>query len=241
MQRVSFRSYVITVMGKEWPSYLPQAVVEAGAVAVKQYAWYHALTRAHRSARGQCFDVSDGVFDQLYKPGRARVTDDHRAAVSRTWNVRLLKYGRLFMTGYRRGFDVRCGRDHTGYKLFALSASNCARRGHSYLQILRRYYGPGLEVKNGGGTFSGQLAARGDVRRSRSDARRDVRDRPSRKPTVVPAVSTASFEMGTALLAQYASASVPLELIARRGPRPGTIDVHVLGVLVARLELAARA
>ena len=42
---VPFRKYVVTVMGKEWPSYLPQAVVEAGAVAVKQYAWYHMIER----------------------------------------------------------------------------------------------------------------------------------------------------------------------------------------------------
>ena len=43
IESVEFRKYVVTVMGKEWPSYLPQAVVEAGAVAVKQYAWFHAM------------------------------------------------------------------------------------------------------------------------------------------------------------------------------------------------------
>ncbi len=150
VSRVPFRHYVVTVLGKEWPSYLPQPTVEAGAVAVKQYGWFHALGRAHRSRRGQCFDVTDGTSDQLYKPGRARVRRDHHAAVSKTWNVRLLKNGRLFMTGYRRGAGVRCGRDHTGYKLYARSASNCARRGLSYVQILRRYYGPNLQVVNGG-------------------------------------------------------------------------------------------
>ena len=63
-------------MGKEWPSYLPQSLVEAGAVAVKQYAWYHAVYSS-RAADGRCYDVRDGITDQLYKPGRARISSDH--------------------------------------------------------------------------------------------------------------------------------------------------------------------
>lgn len=141
---VSFRKYVVTVMGKEWPSYLPQAVVEAGAVAVKQYAWYHAVYSS-RSADGRCFDVKDGTGDQLYKPNRARIRPDHYRALDATWNVSLRRDGRFFMTGYRRGDKVRCGRDATGYKLFALSATQCAYKGDGWQQILRTYYGPGLE------------------------------------------------------------------------------------------------
>ena len=148
--RVPFKKYVVTVMGKEWPSYLPQQVVEAGAVAVKQYAWYHALGRGRVSRHGQCFDVTDGVGDQLYKPGRARVRPDHYAAIAATWNVRLVKNGALFMTGYRTGNKGRCGHDRTGWKLYARSAVRCARqRGMNYLQILRMYYSP-VAVVNGG-------------------------------------------------------------------------------------------
>src|SRR6476469_1909214 len=61
VDRVPFKKYVLTVLGKEWPGYLPQQVINAGAVAVKQYAWYHALGNGRVSARGQCFDVTDGV------------------------------------------------------------------------------------------------------------------------------------------------------------------------------------
>ena len=151
---VSFRKYVVTVMGKEWPSYLPQAVVEAGAVAVKQYAWYHAVYSS-RSSGGRCFDVRDSTGDQLYKPNRSRIRPDHYAALDATWNVSLRKDGRFFMTGYRRGFKVRCGRDATGYKLFARSATQCARKGDGWQQILRTYYGPGLEfVASRGGSES---------------------------------------------------------------------------------------
>lgn len=146
IQNVPFRRYVVTVMGKEWPSYLPQAVVEAGAVAVKQYAWYHVLRGPRHTRNGRCFDVRDGTSDQLYKPQRARVRADHHAAVEKTWNITLLKGGRMFMTGYRRGERRRCGRDRTGWKLFARSATRCANSGKGYLKILRIYYGPDLEI-----------------------------------------------------------------------------------------------
>lgn len=148
IDRVPFRRYVVTVLGKEWPSYLPQAVVEAGAVAVKQYAWFHALRGPRHTADGRCFDVRDGTGDQLYKPHRSRVREDHYRAVEVTWGVALYKDGKLFMTGYRRGNKHRCGRDATGWKLYARSASRCAYGGKSYLQILRIYYGPNLDIES---------------------------------------------------------------------------------------------
>ena len=151
--RVPFRKYVVTVMGKEWPSYLPQPVIEAGAVAVKQYGWYHAVFSS-RSAGGRCFDVKDSTGDQLYKPDRSRVRADHHRALDKTWNTTLRKDGRFFMTGYRRGEKVRCGKDHTGYKLYARSAIQCARNGYGWQQILRRYYGPNLELVGGGASSS---------------------------------------------------------------------------------------
>jgi hypothetical protein len=147
---VPFRKYVVTVMGKEWPSYLPQPVIEAGAVAVKQYAWYHAIF-SRRASRAGCYDVKDSTSDQLYKPGRSRVRADHYAAMNKTWNVSLRKDGRFFMTGYRSGAKVRCGKDRTGYKLYAKSAIQCARKGYGYQQILRTYYGPSLDMVGAGG------------------------------------------------------------------------------------------
>ena len=150
VDRVPFKKYVITVMGKEWPGYLPHAVIEAGAVAVKQFAWYHALGKGRISKRGQCFDVTDGVGDQLYKPNRARVRQDHYRAVEQTWGIRLLKHGSLFMTGYRTGNKGNCGHDKTGWKLYARSAIRCAARGMGYLDILRIYSGP-VAVVGGSG------------------------------------------------------------------------------------------
>jgi len=157
IETVQFRKYVVTVMGKEWPSYLPQSLVEAGAVAVKQYAWYHAVYSS-RASDGRCYDVRDGTSDQLYKPGRARISSDHYHAVDATWNVTIRKDGRFMMTGYRRGEKVRCGRDATGYKLFAMSGIDCARKGLGWRQILRTYYGPGMSLV-GDGVASSQTDA----------------------------------------------------------------------------------
>jgi hypothetical protein len=96
---------------------------------------------------GRCFDVRDGIQDQLYRPGRARVRRDHYAAVDATWSVSLTKNSRLFMTGYRRGYKHRCGRDANGWKLFARSATRCAFSGKDYLEILRIYYGPNVTIR----------------------------------------------------------------------------------------------
>lgn len=151
---VPFRKYVVTVLGKEWPGYLPQAVVEAGAVAVKQYGWFHAMAggRQRVTRDGRCYDVMDGTGDQLYKPNKARIRTDHYRAVDLTWNVSLRKGGNFFMTGYRRGNKHNCGTDATGWKLFARSATRCAeQRGYGWRQILREYYGPGLSFSGDGG------------------------------------------------------------------------------------------
>lgn len=146
IDRVPFKHYVAVVMGKEWPSYLPQQVIEAGAVAVKQYAWYHSLQGPRHTRDGRCFTVRDGTNDQLYKPGHSRVRNDHYDAIDATWGLTLRKNDRFFMTGYRRGHNGRCGHDATGWKLFARTAARCAKNGKTYLQILKIYYGPNLII-----------------------------------------------------------------------------------------------
>jgi hypothetical protein len=177
---VNFRKYVVTVMGKEWPSYLPQAVVEAGAVAVKQYAWYHTVYSS-RSANGRCYDVKDGTGDQLYKPSRARIRPDHYRALEATWGVSLRKNGQFFMTGYRRGDKVRCGRDATGWKLYARSATQCARRGAGWREILRTYYGPALSFV---GASSSRASSQVSSQPSSDQAAQPTRDQAAQTSAV---------------------------------------------------------
>jgi len=145
IDRVPFRKYVVTVLGHEWPGYLPFPVIEAGAVASKQYGWYHAMAPRHLRD-GRCFDVRDGIQDQLYRPATARIRQDHYDAVAATWSITLTKSAKFFMTGYRSGHKGRCGSDATGWKLFARTAVRCADSGKDYLQILKIYYGPDLTI-----------------------------------------------------------------------------------------------
>jgi hypothetical protein len=155
IDRVPFKRYVLVVLGREWPGYLPQQAINAGAVAVKQYAWYHAVLGGRATRSGQCFDVTDGTGDQLYTPNRTRIRQDHYTALAATWGTRLDKSGSLFMTGYRTGVPGACGSDATGWKLYARSATRCAYRGDGFAQILQIYYGPVAVVNgvsSGGGT-----------------------------------------------------------------------------------------
>ena len=148
VDEVPFRRYVGKVMGLEWPSWLPRVALQVGAVAVKQYAWYHAMEGNHRygfvNSRGRCYDVVDSTRDQLYKPEKVRVGAKIWAAVDRTWGLTLRKNGKFFMTGYRYGADVRCGRDADGWHLYERSVVDCAKRGRTMREIQGRYLNPGL-------------------------------------------------------------------------------------------------
>ena len=145
---VDFKRYVAVVMAKEWPSYLPRAAREAGATAVKQYAWYYALEGNHRSgyvtSDGDCYDVKNTTVDQLYMPTRSQVDDRIREAVNATWGLSLRKNGQFFLTGYRTGDNVNCGRDADGWRLYAKSVIDCARKDMARRDIQEVYYAPNI-------------------------------------------------------------------------------------------------
>jgi hypothetical protein len=148
VQTVDFRRYVAKVMASgEWPSRLKMATLEAGALATKQYAWYHALKGNHRShyvRGGTCYDVRDDTADQLYKH-YASPTERQWTAMDKTWGLSLRKKGRFFLTGYRAGSSATCGADANGWKLYARSVQACATAGWSYDRILRKYFSPNLD------------------------------------------------------------------------------------------------
>lgn len=146
VRTVPFRTYVARVMASgEWPSRMPYQTLVAGALATKQYAWYHALRGHHRTTyrtrSGQCYDVRNDTMDQLYSQG-ARPTAKQLRAVDALWKVTLRRNGRFILTGYRAAnHSGRCGADSDGWHLFARSATHCGRLDLSAKQILRRYYG----------------------------------------------------------------------------------------------------
>ena len=143
VEKVDFRRYVAKVMASgEWPSRLKMATLETGALATKQYAWYYAMKGNHRSSyvrNGKCYDVRDDVRDQLYKH-YAKPTSRQHKAIDKTWGLSLRKKGRFFLTGYRAGSVSTCGADAHGWKLYAKSVEDCAKKGWSYDRILRKYF-----------------------------------------------------------------------------------------------------
>lgn len=148
VEKVDFRRYVAEVMASgEWPGRLHRATLEAGAVAVKQYAWYYALRGHHRagySSSGHCYDVRDDTSDQLYRPDSANPNIHQQRAIDATWPLTLRKFGRFFLTGYRAGTTSRCAADANGWKLYTRSVEACARLGWSRQRVLNAYLGPNL-------------------------------------------------------------------------------------------------
>lgn len=150
VEEVGFKRYVAVVMASgEWPSSLPVALLEAGALATKQYGWYYALEGNHRdgyqNAAGKCYDVRDDSKDQVYRPETAEPTEKQKAARDELWGLSLRKNGKFFLTGYRQGSATKCADDHDEWKLYATSATDCAKRlDYDSIEILHAYYSPKL-------------------------------------------------------------------------------------------------
>jgi peptidoglycan hydrolase-like amidase len=133
---VPFKKYVKQVMVREWPAHMKMAALKAGAVAVKQYAWYYVAHPRFGTGSG-CYHVVATTADQLWAPYDI-VHPRHRVAVNKTWGLRLTKtrkgLDKFFATGYRRDYP------RTGWHLSARRAAQMARQGKHYKHILRYHY-----------------------------------------------------------------------------------------------------
>jgi hypothetical protein len=147
VQAVGFETYVKVVMPAEWPSTWPMESLRAGAVAVKQYAWYYAIHYRGGTGTGGCYDVVDNTNDQVYSPETRTPAASHVQAVESTWPESITKNGSFILTGYRSGSDVACGTDADGSHLYQHSARNCALAGKTGEEILHVYFDPGLVIR----------------------------------------------------------------------------------------------
>ena len=156
VQVVPFRAYVENVMAWEWPETYPTQALRAGAVAVKQYAWYYArVWRGGKVASGACYDVKDTSADQIYRPETRSAGPRQAAAVAATWNLSIRrlrngKPGRFILTGYVPGSIKACGAEKNGFRLYQKGAKACAKDGKTFEQIARVYYGSTLELTDPG-------------------------------------------------------------------------------------------
>ncbi len=145
-QRVLFVDYLRNVLANEWVAAWPSAALDAGAIAVKQYAWYTVVVERKWRDRGYPFDLIDNTCDQYYRDASADPRTD--AAIQRTWTTVVTRDSRLLRMFYR-DTDATCAgrRDCMGQVETAVLAG----AGHSHLEILGRYFGtPGTVVSTTG-------------------------------------------------------------------------------------------
>ena len=148
---VQFRTYVENVLSWEWPSTYPAAALQAGAIAVKQYGWYHAIVNrsTYVTAAGECYDVRDDTDDQLYDPARVPAAN-HLAAVEATWPITMRKNGLMFLSGYGPGVSSVCGADATAgrTRLAQKGVRQCAIEHETLSQPPQRCHDIGISLRN---------------------------------------------------------------------------------------------
>ncbi len=139
VQRMRFVDYLRNVLPSEWIASWPDAALDAGAIAVKQYAWYNAFVQPKWRNRGYSFDLLNTTCDQVYKPDSAHPRTD--AAIRRTWSTVLTREGRMFPT-YYRSTDAYCGAlpDCMGQ----WGSHDRAMQGMNGVDILLLYYAPAV-------------------------------------------------------------------------------------------------
>lgn len=144
---VDFRTYAKNVLSREWIGSWTSESLRSGAIAVKNYAWYQVLHwRGFVSGGGQCFDVRDDAYDQVYDPSQP-TWSTAAAAVDATWSTLALQNGRIFPTYYNAGSPGEpCGANANGWKLFQWGTQACGLIGWTAAQILQTYYFPGVTV-----------------------------------------------------------------------------------------------
>ncbi|MGW4500354.1 SpoIID/LytB domain-containing protein [Micromonospora sp. NPDC004336] len=137
VDRVDFKTYVKNVLPNEWITSWPKASLEAGAVAVKSYAWYWALHSTRKTPGGQCYDVRDDTGDQVYKPSTAVASTS--AAVDSTWSIKMTRSGYILRAHYC-ATTTACGGWVTGDWMSQYGSRDLANAGRNYQEILRYYY-----------------------------------------------------------------------------------------------------
>jgi peptidoglycan hydrolase-like amidase len=148
VETVDFKTYVKVVMPAEWTAWWPYETQRAGAITIKQYAWYRAMHWRGGSKDGNCYDVVDNTNDQIYSPETRSPSAGQIAAVEGTWPLSITKSGSLFLTSYRSGSSSvkTCGADATGGILYQYSSFYCATGGKTAEQILLTYYYPATAI-----------------------------------------------------------------------------------------------
>jgi len=135
---VNFDEYCRCVLPNEWFPSWPLASLEAGAIAVKMFAWYHQLHPV--TLDGFTFDVDNTVNFQTY-----RAESEQDQTDSAYYNTRNLAYVKpdkeIFELNYRAGYqDSPNWQYRNAQKMAQWGTQYLATQGMTPLQILEFYY-----------------------------------------------------------------------------------------------------
>ena len=147
VETVDFRAYSKNVLSREWIGSWTTESLRSGALAVKHYAWYQVLHwRGGVNSAGECFDLRDDTYDQVYDPSRP-TWSSAAAAVDATWATRVLKNGAVFPTYYNAGaVNEGCGANANGWRMYQWGTQGCGLAGRTAAEIVLIYYYPGVTV-----------------------------------------------------------------------------------------------
>lgn len=147
VETVDFPAYARNVLSREWIGSWTTESLRSGALAVKHYAWYQVLHwRGGVNGAGECFDLRDDTYDQVYDPSQP-TWSTAAAAVDATWGTRVLKNGAIFPTYYNAGaVNEACGANADGWRMFQWGTQGCGLAGRTAAEIVFTYYYPGVTV-----------------------------------------------------------------------------------------------
>ncbi|HEX2620587.1 MAG TPA: SpoIID/LytB domain-containing protein, partial [Phototrophicaceae bacterium] len=133
---LDFKDYAGNVLPNEWVSDWLPASLQAGAMAVKSYAWYRInLT----DPRPEGADVVDNTCDQYFVLNSHRDTTD--AAIDATWHYRMSRENQIIDIHYL-AYDYQC--EDLGWDMCMgqHESEDKAEAGWTWQEILHFYYDP---------------------------------------------------------------------------------------------------
>jgi len=138
VKSVSFDDYVVNSLPNEWVPSWNQEALQAGAMAVKMFAWYKTLNPTKLD--GWEFDLDNTTNFQTYREGNRFKESDEAY-----WRTRNLAYtmpnGEIVELNYRAGIEKNPNWQYRNANMMAQWGSQYwADRGQNMLQILQWYF-----------------------------------------------------------------------------------------------------
>jgi Stage II sporulation protein len=144
VSKYDFQFYEEHVLPNEWIPSWKEDSLEAGAVAVRDYAWFFVVNGSKGTASGAdpcSFDVDNTTRYQNFVPGNATYASTN-TAVTHTAPYLYTHDSKIPELGYNSGFQgEKCGDETVAGSMSQWGTQACALAGDSWQKILQIYYG----------------------------------------------------------------------------------------------------